>query len=110
MDLKEYQKMTAETAVYPHGGEKNIKALVYVALGLAGEAGEAVDVIKKIYRHGDDRSYDEELYTKLRAEMGDVMWYLARMAEEAGFELNEILDENYAKLQGRKQAGTLKAR
>ena len=96
MRLSDYQKWTSETAIYP----KN-ESVVYTALGLAGEAGEVANVVKKILRD-DNGIVTEEKQEKLKAEIGDVCWYLARLADELGLELEDILDANVFKLMDRK--------
>lgn len=67
--------------------------LVIAALGIAGEAGEIVDEIKKavFHKHGLDRQ-------KLIVEAGDLCWYVARLANELDVTLEEIFDVNIAKL------------
>lgn len=63
---------TGTTAVYPGAGTGSMGALTYVALGLMGEAAEAVEK-----EHDTDPA-------GLAAELGDVLWYLSRMALECG--------------------------
>jgi len=75
----------------------------YYALGLAGEAGEAVDAIKKGYRHaGMIRAVplDPE---KLAYELGDVLWYLTRLANRHGYTLYDIMYLNVKKLEKRRE-------
>ncbi len=66
------------------------------ALGLAGEAGEVVDLIKKVLHHGTP--LDKE---KLVKEMGDVCWYLEYLAASIGVEMEDIEAANVAKLMAR---------
>lgn len=70
--------------------------IAFYALGLAGEAGEAVDAIKKgiVHRHGLDRE-------KVRKELGDLCWYIASLCTLMDFDLGDILAENIAKLEVR---------
>ena len=63
------------------------------ALGLAGEAGEFANLVKKMTAHG--HPFDPEA---LKDELGDVLWYLAEAATAAGLELNEIGWQNVNKL------------
>jgi NTP pyrophosphatase (non-canonical NTP hydrolase) len=81
-------------------------SLVYPALGLAGETGEVVDKIKKVIRDrgGVLRSDDVEAIEK---ELGDVLWYLDACAAAIGSNLERVAGVNIAKLQLRKQRGTL---
>lgn len=100
--MNEYQAATEETVVYPR--ETRETALAYTALGLNGEAGEVADIVKKEIR-GDP---SHALENKLRAELSDVLWYLARTAEEAGWSLETIATYNLEKLRSRKEREELK--
>lgn len=93
MDFKAYQQCAMTTRIY-HGEDQ----LVYSSLGLAGEAGELANKVKKILRGDDNR---EELIAGIRGEMGDVLWYLAALAEDIGTDLGQIAEENLQKLQSR---------
>lgn len=66
------------------------------ALGLAGEAGETAELIKKHLYHG--APLDKE---KLRKELGDVLWYVAMLARNAGLTLSDVALGNVAKLRAR---------
>ena len=77
--------------------------LVYPALGLAGEAGEYVDKVKKTIRDGLKLADYEEM----AKELGDVLWYLAVSAEYLGFDLSAIVEMNMQKLNARREAGTV---
>lgn len=92
-----YQDFTDITAVYPED-----KGLEYVALGLASEAGEFAGKIKKLIRDG---TYNKD---DLIAELGDVLWYVARAAEEIGVLLSDVARENVDKLEDRLARGKLK--
>jgi len=96
---QDYQEATRETAVYP-----KCEALQYLTLGLASEAGEVASLVKKWIR-GDRECIDEELMEK---ELGDVLWYLARLADELQLRLNHIAVRNLNKLMERKLRGTLR--
>lgn len=69
-------------------------------LGLAGEAGEAADLIKKHLHH--DAQLDRE---KLKKELGDVLWYLALACRLGGFTLEDVMRANIAKLRARHPNG-----
>lgn len=103
MTLNEYQKASRDTTAYPDAGESPI----YPALGLAGEAGEACEVIKKVWR---DKGgvWDEESRAKLTKELGDVMWYVAAVATECGIQLDVVAEVNLAKLRDRLARGVIK--
>lgn len=108
ISLDEYLSATDETAVYPASSAGGLPALVYLALGLAGETGESVDVIKKAYRNGGDLT--EDMSAKLKLELGDVLWYWVRLCSAAGFSFDDVMFANLDKLRARKDAGTLKVR
>jgi NTP pyrophosphatase (non-canonical NTP hydrolase) len=74
--------------------------LPILALGVAGEAGEIADIVKKELGHGHPR--DNERMAK---EIGDVLWYLAALAEEYGYSLSTIATMNIAKLKARYPQG-----
>lgn len=70
----------------------------YYALGLGGEAGEALEVIKKSYRI-DAPPINVEA---LALELGDVLWYLAAVAKAYGLKLSTVAEMNITKLEGRR--------
>ena len=98
MDLKTYQAAAHETAVYPAD-----RALEYVALGLAGEAGEVSNKVKKLIRDGDDQGKREVI----ASELGDALWYIAELATVLGADLEDIAKCNIAKLNDRRFRGKL---
>jgi NTP pyrophosphatase (non-canonical NTP hydrolase) len=102
MDINEYQQWTESTAIYPKDS-----SLPYVALGLTGEAGEIANKVKKIIRD-DAGQLTFERKHDLVNELGDVMWYVARMATELGVSMSAVLLINQSKLNSRLQEGTIK--
>jgi NTP pyrophosphatase (non-canonical NTP hydrolase) len=98
-NLNNYQMQAKKFAIYP----ERMK-VVYPALGLAGEAGEVADKVKKIYR--DDRT-DAKFLAEIAKEIGDVMWYCAALANDLGFDLQQIAEMNIHKLNSRKASGTI---
>ena len=70
--------------------------MIIAALGLAGEAGEFANMVKKLTAHGHNIST-----TELADELGDVLWYLAEAATACGISLNEIAQQNVDKLRSR---------
>lgn len=104
MTLNEYQTEALKTAIFPQRGE--YPGLMYLGLGLAGESGETVDLIKNGFR--DDNAEILPGRKKLmRAELGDVLWYVAVLASELGFTLEEVARYNTAKLADRMNRGVL---
>lgn len=96
--FNEYQDFVKSMKVYP---EKH--AIVYPTLGLMGEAGEISEKVKKWMR--GDKELDRE---GLLGEMGDPLWYLASLADDLGYTLQDVVDYNVSKLSSRKERGVLK--
>lgn len=107
MKFQEFFDTVKETAQY-----RDDYSVIYPALGLAGETGEAVDIIKKSIRFknknetfslisndpdgkGKDRTQDMKL------ELGDVMWYWVNLVKDLGFDPEELFQMNYDKLRKR---------
>lgn len=88
-----YQNAALRTAP---AQEPSREALAIRALGLAGEAGEVVELVKKYLGHGHDFDRD-----KLRKELGDVLWYVATLADATGLSLGEVAQHNIDKLRAR---------
>lgn len=100
----DYKIAIDPTVVYPQ--RTKIEALQYLALGLNGEAGEVAEQIKKAMRN-DGGEISVERLVKLKGELGDVLWYLTRLAAELETNLAEVADENVEKLLARKSQGNL---
>lgn len=97
MTLDEYQKHALETAIYP----KQYK-IIYPALGIAGEAGECSDKVKKVIRDNNGEFTDDRK-REIAKEIGDVLWYCAALAHDIGYTLNEVGKMNVEKLNSRKE-------
>lgn len=93
LTFEEYQRQASETAKYP----KRLNNLEYPTLGLAGEAGEVANVVKKIQRDFGG-ILTEEIRSKLKDELGDVLWYISACADELGLTLEQIAEYNVEKL------------
>jgi NTP pyrophosphatase (non-canonical NTP hydrolase) len=101
MDLYSYQLRAFDYAEYP-GRYYNPE---YAALGLNGEAGEIANKIKKMQRDG--LTYDE-VKGPIADELGDVLWYVAAVAQEFSLDLNEVAENNLAKLEDRRKRGVIR--
>ena len=97
VDFKSYQDMASDTAVY-----KAEHAVIYPALGLAAEAGEVANKVKKILRDGN---FNREA---IADEVGDCLWYIAALCRDLNVDLSEVARNNLSKLRDRKERGTLK--
>ncbi|MBM5815942.1 MAG: nucleoside triphosphate pyrophosphohydrolase family protein [Cyanobacteriota bacterium] len=102
MDLKAYQAAAASTARYPDAGSNPI----YPTLGLCGEAGEVAEKVKKVLRDQGGH-FGAENRAALALELGDVLWYLARLASELDLDLEAIAEANLAKLASRAERNVI---
>ena len=93
MTINEYQQLALRT-LNPQLSEKDV--LINGVMGLCGESGEVIDIVKKHLAQG--HSLDKE---KIAKELGDVAWYLAETAYAIGYPLEEILQMNIDKLKTR---------
>jgi NTP pyrophosphatase (non-canonical NTP hydrolase) len=103
MNLNDYQNDARKTAVWP--------TWEHMAFGLLEEAGEIAGICKRYHRADEeydsiDENHDSDLSEfakdRLKAELGDVLWYAAMLADVLGFTLEEVAKGNLAKLQRRK--------
>ena len=99
LTLDQYQNRAARTGntAVVHG-----ERFLNYTLGLCGEAGEVAEVVKKWYYHSTDFEMPED---KLRAELGDVLWYVSQIAASAGMSLNQVAQANLDKLTERYPKG-----
>lgn len=97
MTINEYQKLAMKT-LNPELAEKDV--LINGVMGLCGESGEAIDIVKKWLAQGHE--LDKE---KLAKELGDICWYLAETATALGYSLEDIMTANIEKLRKRYPEG-----
>ena len=97
MTINEYQKLAMKT-LNPELSQKDV--LINGVMGLCGESGEAIDIVKKWLAQGHE--LDKE---KLAKELGDIAWYLAETAYALEIPLEEILQSNIEKLAKRYPEG-----
>jgi NTP pyrophosphatase (non-canonical NTP hydrolase) len=107
MDLDTYQAVALSTAVYPERNTGSLHAILYCALGLAGEAGEVANQVKKIIRD-DGGVLDPGRIAKIVDEIGDCLWYAALLALECNHRLSDVGDLNVRKLRERMEANTIR--
>ena len=77
---------------------------LYAEYGLVGEVGELFSLLAKARRDG--RQYDHDMQVK--KELGDILWFVAAIAADNGYTLQQIADKNLSKLYARKSNNTLR--
>lgn len=102
MTINEYQKLAMRT-LNPDLSRKDV--LINSVMGLCGESGEAIDIVKKWLAQGHELDK-----AHLIKELGDVAWYLAEAATALDIPLEQILQGNLEKLQSRYPQGFEKER
>jgi len=99
MRLNEYQNKAKQTSLFPKE-----YGIIYTTLGLVGESGEVAEKVKKYLR---DKTSPADLKADVARELGDVLWYLAMLANECGYTLEDIATLNVAKLKSRQARGKI---
>ena len=95
-----YQQEAVKTAVF-----KEDIALAYLGLGLVNEAGEVAGKLKKVFRGDKTLEASEQAIVD---ELGDVLWYVANLADVLGYDLSQVAERNVDKLRDRKERGVIK--
>jgi NTP pyrophosphatase (non-canonical NTP hydrolase) len=108
LTFNDYQDAAATTAVHPGSddGYANVPAIVYLALGLGGEAGEVQEKVKKVLRDKNGVFSPEDI-AALGKEIGDVLWYAARLSDVLGLHFDDVAQGNLDKLGARRLANLL---
>ncbi len=101
MTFAEYQKAALRTADLKRKNE-----LFHLVLGLVGESSEVAERFKKLVR---DKDSNEQLIDRedIKKELGDVLWYVAVLAEYLGIKFEDIAEFNIKKLADRQKRGVL---
>lgn len=102
LNFDDYQRKAKTTATYPKRG----KNFIYPAIGLMGEAGEIANKVQKIIRD-DNYKLKKEKVEEIKGELGDVLWYVAILADELKLKLSDIVTFNIQKLAKRKTEGKI---
>ena len=97
MTVNEYQTLAMRT-LNPELGKREV--LINSVMGLCGESGEAIDIVKKWMAHGHELNKDH-----LAKELGDIAWYLAEAATALDMDLEDVLQANIEKLKKRYPEG-----
>jgi NTP pyrophosphatase (non-canonical NTP hydrolase) len=106
MTFDEYQQKALVTAVNTY---EPLMAKTIWAMGVAGEAGEVVEKWKKIvaYKNGEILQEDRD---ELAKELGDVVWYIAVMADSLDLTLDDVMQRNVRKLADRQKRDVIKGK
>lgn len=102
MNLEQYQTLAKRTAA-PKDKKNEVFQLI---LGLIGEAGEVAEKMKKIVRD-QDSDFGTVDKADLKKELGDILWYLAMLADYFDIPLEDVASANIEKLASRQARGTL---
>jgi len=97
-----YQELSGTTAIYEGKGDN----IYYPTLGLAGEAGEVAEKVKKIMRD-DGGKISPAKRTELAKELGDVLWYVAAICSELKLSMGGVARQNLDKLFSRQERGKI---
>lgn len=106
MTFDEYQKKALTTAVNNY---EPLMAKTIWAMGVAGEAGEVVEKWKKIVAYKDGKISPEDR-DELVKELGDVVWYIAVMADSLGVSLEDVMQRNVRKLADRQKRNVIRGK
>ena len=102
MTIDEYQdKCLTTTSKISLACPENL--LLQGVMGMSGESGEAIDIVKKVMFQG--HCLDDETKRHLAIEIGDVLWYAATTAHSIGYNLSEVMEMNVEKLKSRYPEG-----
>lgn len=112
MTATEYQ-----TQAYKTLAKSTAENISYLSFGLVAEVGEVADKIAKAVRRGEisinndeiiiKRGLGEELTQNIAHELGDVLWFVAMLAQRIGYSLEEVMKLNLDKLAGRQARGVI---
>jgi NTP pyrophosphatase (non-canonical NTP hydrolase) len=107
MHFDEYQKAAIKTDTYTFE-ERGLShhSFFEKLLGLMGETGEIAEKFKKIYRDNNGEMTDEQL-SLMKKEFGDVIWYVAVLADYLGLSFDEVATHNIEKLRDRQKRGKI---
>jgi NTP pyrophosphatase (non-canonical NTP hydrolase) len=102
LKFNDYQYYAGKTAVYPNRGDN----LYYPSLGLAGEAGEVCEKVKKIMRDKQGLMTTEDI-DEIEKELGDVLWYISALCDELQINMGSVALKNIEKLESRQDRGKI---
>lgn len=109
MTFDEYQKQALTTAYTNPKYENTLMDKTIWAMGVAGEAGEVVEKWKKMVAYNEG-NITEEFLADIKKELGDVVWYIAVLADSLDISFEEIMQLNVKKLQDRQKREVIKGK
>ena len=112
LTFDEYQQHAYSTDTMCNPDRNGRGDLVYPTLGLAGETGEVVDKVKKLWRNKqitDGELLSQEDKIALMLELGDVLWYFAALCTRMGVPMSSVASLNQQKLDDRRSRGVIRS-
>jgi NTP pyrophosphatase (non-canonical NTP hydrolase) len=106
MEFNEYQKECRKTDVGTSAQDCLTPGWLYYSMGVSGEAGEMTEKIKKLFRDKNG-IVDDEFKEHLIKEIGDQMWYQARLLDQFDIKYGDVARYNVEKLQSRMERGKI---
>ena len=101
-ESKDFVALSSRLVELDHQGI-NIERLLTGAVGLSAEAGELMEIVKKLIFQG--KPVNEETIFHMKRELGDVMWYIMQVLMALDVELTEVVEMNVEKLAKRYPGG-----
>lgn len=102
MKFSEFEVAALTTALYD-----DKYRIMYPALGLAGETGEVLEKIKKMYRD-DGGVLTDDKRDAVRKEIGDVLWYVAALCRDLDITMTDVAESVLLKLKSRAERNVLR--
>jgi NTP pyrophosphatase (non-canonical NTP hydrolase) len=104
--FKEYDKIAELTDLGTSAQDNMSPGWLYYAFGVCGEAGELAEKVKKLFRDHQG-NLTEEYKIEILKELGDILWYMSRLAAHLGSSLAKVAFLNFVKLNSRKNRNKL---
>jgi len=105
MQVKQGDYQTQSRKTWKYVDTKN-DPIIYPCLGLSNEVGEVLGKVKKVFRDNNGK-FSDEIKADLKAELGDVLWYLTQICTELDLTLEDIAEYNLDKLFSRLERGKI---
>ena len=107
MQFRDYQKLSGKTDLGTSAQDNLVPGWMSYVLGIGGETGELLEKVKKLFR--DDKGHlTPERREAIILEMGDILWYMARLCSHLNIDFDKVPEMNLDKLASRQQRKRLK--